>query len=185
MLHNKADIIGKRFGSLVCIGVSKDVYIAPNGIRHTKYDFRCDCGEVKSIRKGTVEHGKQRSCGCLKREQRSQQMKKINMQAREKWDAMIGKKLNKLTILSFHDVNSSGHYEYNVQCECGHEKPMRIYRIASGIDKSCGCLSGSGKPAVRDVKYNKRLVRQRALRGLFAPAPAIRTTKATYTHKMD
>lgn len=185
MHHNKADIIGKRFGRLVCIGVSKDVYYDPKGQKYTKYDFRCDCGTVKSIRKGAVVHDRQQSCGCIQREQKSAQMKKMNMGAREKWDALVGKKFNKLTILSFHGVNSGNHYEYNVQCECGHEKPMRIARIVKGIDKSCGCLSASGKPAMRDVKYNRRLVRHRALRGLFEPAPVIRTTKATYTHKSD
>ena len=185
MTSTRADIIGKRFGRLVCIGVSKDVYYDPSGNKHTKYDFRCDCGKVKSIRKGAVLHNRQRSCGCFQKEKCSEQMRKINANARVKWDALIGKKYNKLTILAFHDVNSSSHYLYHVQCECGHEKPMKIARIVAGIDKSCGCMSGSGKPAVQNVKYNKRLVRQRALLGLFSVPKTPPVSKPNYVHRVE
>lgn len=185
MTRARSDIIGKRFGRLVCIGVSKESYYDPNGKRHTKYDFRCDCGNIKSIRKGAVQSNRQKSCGCYQKEQCIEQVRKINAKARIRWDNLIGKKFNKLTIVEFCKVNKFHNYIYIIKCECGNEKPMRVSRVVAGIDKSCGCMSATGKPALQNVKYNKRAVRQKALRGLFAPVQQVARTSGKVVNLLD
>lgn len=52
---------------------------------------------------------------------------------------LIGKKFNKLTVLSFSHRNNS-HTYYTCQCECGNQKAIDIYYVKKGIIKSCGCL---------------------------------------------
>lgn len=53
------DITGQRYGRLVAI--SRE----PSG-RHTKWRFRCDCGNETSIYLDAVRAGRSTSCGCFR-----------------------------------------------------------------------------------------------------------------------
>lgn len=59
LMRDAADITGKRFGRLVA--VNRDDRRSHNSAYH--WVFRCDCGTVKSILRGSAK-----SCGCLTRE---------------------------------------------------------------------------------------------------------------------
>lgn len=66
---------------LTVLGVSKDVYIEPKtGWVHKKWDCRCDCGKIISVRgchlTSTKAHNKQVSCGCHKRKVTSETKRK-------------------------------------------------------------------------------------------------------------
>jgi len=56
-----------------------------------------------------------------------------------KSDELIGKKINKLTILDF-SHKKDRHYYYLCKCDCGTIKPMRIDSIISNVVVSCGCF---------------------------------------------
>ncbi len=55
-MASKIDIEGQRYGKLVALLES------PEG--NGKWEFRCDCGNVKAARKSDVRFGKVVSCGC-------------------------------------------------------------------------------------------------------------------------
>lgn len=57
----------------------------------------------------------------------------------EKYDNLIGEKINRLTIQFF--VCNKGKFPwYMCLCECGHQKSICIYKVISGKTQSCGCL---------------------------------------------
>lgn len=63
-VNMREDITGQRFGRLVALNFShKDKR------RKTYWDFQCDCGTIKTLRKDSVKCGNIQSCGCLKKEQ--------------------------------------------------------------------------------------------------------------------
>lgn len=61
------EIIGKRFGRLI-VEKRTDDYITPSGGAHKKYMCLCDCGAYVEVIKEHLTSGRQRSCGCLRRE---------------------------------------------------------------------------------------------------------------------
>lgn len=57
------DLTGSKFGRLTVIG------IADTGTRKTYWVCQCDCGNTKTVRSDSLQEGRIKSCGCLKREQ--------------------------------------------------------------------------------------------------------------------
>ena len=62
------DLTGKKYGRLTVIERAED-YISPKGIRHRKWNCRCECGSTKPVRQTELLQGKTKSCGCLQKEQ--------------------------------------------------------------------------------------------------------------------
>lgn len=56
------DLTGQKFGRLTVLGR------AANKGRRTMWECLCDCGNVKNIVADSLQCGKSRSCGCLKRD---------------------------------------------------------------------------------------------------------------------
>lgn len=71
MRINKNDIIGKRNGKLTIteyVGSWKDTYVTQNNeitskLRHV-YLAKCDCGNIKLVRRDSFLEGLNKSCGC-------------------------------------------------------------------------------------------------------------------------
>lgn len=61
-LNSIRDLTGQRFGRLTVISLDD------RGTRKTYWNCLCDCGNIKSIRSDSLQDGKIRSCGCLKKE---------------------------------------------------------------------------------------------------------------------
>lgn len=59
-------MIGKTFGLLKVLSREND-YITPSGGKHKKYLCECSCGNIVSVMKEHLTSGRQRSCGCLKK----------------------------------------------------------------------------------------------------------------------
>lgn len=82
---------------------------------------KCECGNVKEIRKDSVIRGVIKSCGCLY--------------------SLVGKKLGKLTVIKkTKKRTSNGRVIYLCKCECGKEKYITSESLYAGT-KSCGCLN--------------------------------------------
>lgn len=64
-------------------------------------------------------------------------------------DGKIGKKYNRLTLVSFShyfkDKENRNIPYWNVKCDCGKEKTIRLYHVTREITKSCGCLQKENK----------------------------------------
>lgn len=56
------DITGERFGRLTAIR-----HVRNDG-RQQLWEFKCDCGATRILRKGNVTSGSTKSCGCLLKE---------------------------------------------------------------------------------------------------------------------
>lgn len=61
------DLTGKRFGRLTVLGIHGHV-----GVNHPALVWRCqcDCGKITNVRAQSLRIGQTRSCGCLRRESR-------------------------------------------------------------------------------------------------------------------
>ena len=55
----RLDLMGQRFGRLVCLGPS------PRPSRNRFWFFRCDCGQETEVRGDAARRGNTQSCGCL------------------------------------------------------------------------------------------------------------------------
>lgn len=56
---------------------------------------------------------------------------------------LLGKKFSRLTIISEAEPFPSGGRNYRgvlCRCDCGTQKPVRLYEVTSGNTQSCGCL---------------------------------------------
>lgn len=63
MHHNMIDLTDKRYGRLVAIG-----YSHKTEDRQYFWNFKCDCGNKKTINSASVKKGATKSCGCLAKE---------------------------------------------------------------------------------------------------------------------
>lgn len=86
----KVDITGRRYGKLVAIELD-----CSKNARKPYWICKCDCGNIKSIRKDCL--GKVKSCGCLKKEQDLKNFSIDNNHGKTKhpafsiWDAMMNR----------------------------------------------------------------------------------------------
>ena len=53
---------------------------------------------------------------------------------------IIGEKINKLTVISFHHKDKQSRKYYIFKCDCGVKKIIHGAAVISGNTKSCGCL---------------------------------------------
>lgn len=60
-------MIGRRFGKLVVVATAEPV-INKNGTRSTRWLTKCDCGEEKRVRQGSLVTNHTQSCGCVQKD---------------------------------------------------------------------------------------------------------------------
>lgn len=71
------DLTGKKFGRWEVIEQVED-YIEPRGKNIDQWLCRCECGTYKKVLGYALKRGSSQSCGCLRREQKVEQLKKYN-----------------------------------------------------------------------------------------------------------
>lgn len=54
---------------------------------------------------------------------------------------LTGKKFGRLTVISFHEMMSTGHSRWLCRCECGNKKIVQYANLKSGSVQSCRCLN--------------------------------------------
>lgn len=124
VIRDYRDHTGERFGKLTVV----------NDLQNDYMICRCDCGNVKTIKKQNVLKGLTISCGCVKTK-----MNKDN--APKMYGANIkdvtGMKFNMLTVLE-----DLGNNKIKCRCECGNIIETYKNNVVNGITKSCGCIKG-------------------------------------------
>lgn len=134
----KSDLIGQRFGRLEVRGqADRD----KNG--QARWECVCDCGN-KVVCLGSNLRAKKgsKSCGCFAKERARETMallrETINSRTEEQ---LVGKKFNRLTVISFHDYDPSQSKvkRWACKCDCGKQVIARTNAIVTGSTKSCGC----------------------------------------------
>lgn len=66
------DLTGKRYGRLVCIEPAPRTDMTLN----IDWMCRCDCGNLTRVQVGMLGNGRTKSCGCLRREIKRDEMLK-------------------------------------------------------------------------------------------------------------
>lgn len=115
---------GQIFGRLTAIA---DVGKTASG--HTRWLFRCECGNVKTARIDHVLTGRTQACGCLRLE------RSIASNRRRGMAINPGDRFNRLVAISIAEPIG-----WNWQCDCGKIITTAVERVVTGHTKSCGCL---------------------------------------------
>lgn len=121
------DITGQTFGYLTVISLDHEK-INKKGRTERYYRCSCKCGNEKVLKSHYLTSGGNKelmSCGCLKKERSRQDL--------------VGKKFNKLTVISFHGYKGSN-ILWDCLCECGGTKLVSSNHLRTGGVASCGCL---------------------------------------------
>lgn len=78
------DLTGQKFGRLTVIGIDD------RNTRKTYWNCLCECGNIKSVRSDSLQSGRVRSCGCMKREQDKINLINEEMKKAEKFGCPFG-----------------------------------------------------------------------------------------------
>jgi len=93
------------------------------------WNFLCDCGKVKEIRKKHVTSGQVKTCGCLAKRVIRKQPKDIT-----------GQKFNKLTAVCFMRRNEKTRSStWMFKCKCGGLVVRVKSKVMMGKTVDCGC----------------------------------------------
>ena len=104
--NKRKDLIGQKFGTLTCTKYLGD----------GRWEVKCDCGKVKSVRGWDITSGHVKSCGICSR------FIDITGQTFGEWKV----------------INYAGDRRWNCICSCGKIKAVESTRLRSGASKSCG-----------------------------------------------
>lgn len=128
----KKDLTGKRFGRLVVVGRSPEMYVSPKGKTESCWLCRCDCGNEAIVKQSALVSGKTRSCGCLHSEIVSGKAKN-----------MVGQRFGRLVVVAPADIDKRANgvcTGWKCVCDCGKEIIATRQNLISGDAKSCGCF---------------------------------------------
>lgn len=113
------DLTGMRFGKLVAI--EKMINLDNTNHKYEAWKCKCDCGNVKVIRKDSLTLGMTRSCGCIKNYN------------------LIGKRFGYLTVTKEIGVTSNHTKRlFYCKCDCGTVVVVDKGNLISGHTRSCG-----------------------------------------------
>jgi hypothetical protein len=132
------------------------------------WQCRCDCGQECRVLGPNLKRGLQKSCGCLRDENRLRIPKKMPID-------LAGKRFGRLLVLRL-DVTPrrSRGAHWLCACDCGKAPIVAAISLRQKITKSCGCLNkdriGISDPDDDVVAYRRnRAAMQRAkMAGAFA-----------------
>ena len=134
-------MIGKRFGRLVVLELDEEQTLKNKN--HAKsYKCKCDCGNVKTVRKSNLNNGAARSCGCLVKEE-------VSKTAKNQTIDITGQRFGKLVITRRKENDSNdpikqrrfGAWWY-ADCDCGTKDVIvKGTYLRSGRVQSCGCYN--------------------------------------------
>lgn len=112
------------------------------------YNCLCECGNRCVTTRSNLIGGNSKSCGC-----RKHPIKKEKKEKTTRWTGMdilgmIGKKFNKLTVVSYYGKWKDGSHAYNCKCDCGKNTVAGESHLEKGRKKSCGCLKKENAPII-------------------------------------
>ena len=117
------DLTGRRFGKLVAVKKLE----SKNG--RTRWECRCDCGNMHISTAHSLKAGKCTSCGCGH-----------YVRGRGITD-ISGQRFGRLTALYHTDKRSKkGSVFWHCRCDCGNEVDVTEDGLLHGNYRSCGCL---------------------------------------------
>lgn len=118
--------IGDKFGLLTVVSLNVE---KTKEKKRKHYDCACDCGKEVIVRGSDLNRGHNKSCGCLKKENKG-------------FLDLSGKIFDYLTVVGRnrefdHDKHDTYH---DCICKCGKFVTVSSYNLKNKKTKSCGCL---------------------------------------------
>lgn len=132
------DITGNTYGKLTVMGLHCSGYYTK-----TTWDCMCECGTTCIVNGYKLRSGHTHSCGCLKK--------------RGRYENLINKKFNLLTVISFHSKNKNNKVSWNCKCDCGGTTIVQSGNLKNSYVKSCGCLLKSNTQNIKHGLKHHRL----------------------------
>lgn len=129
-LTQRLDLTGQTINGILVLAMSNDE-VQNDGSHIVKWLCQCHCGKLFVTRGTALTSGHTKSCGCRKK------------QLRIKDEEMIGRRFNKLTVVSRgqDEITPRGlrYVRWNRLCECGRLTLVRGTALRNGAAVSCGC----------------------------------------------
>lgn len=122
-LLNVKNLVGQRFGRLV---VEFEIPRQKKMPSQKWYHCKCDCGNGIDLYTSLLTSGAYRSCGCLQRENRLQDI--------------TGERRGYLTAIRPTGKIRNGSAEWEWRCDCGKVIKALERNVGPGRRKSCGCM---------------------------------------------
>lgn len=123
--REREDLSGRRFGRLSVVSLE---YVGDYNEGH--WLCECDCGKRIVAIDHNLKRGQTTSCGCRKRERRSEEL--------------TDKRFGRLYVLDFDHMGARGMSYWLCECDCGNRTVVSRSSLLSGLTKSCGCLGREG-----------------------------------------
>lgn len=142
------NLINQVFGKLTVLEFDEKTTIEKRTENNKKSYWlcKCECGNQISVVSTSLLNGSTKSCGCLRSEVASENIKKIQPLATQRLtDNLIGQTFGKLKVLSLNtELSGKGKKSFwNCLCDCGTECIVRGYSLKNGHTQSCGCIKNS------------------------------------------
>jgi hypothetical protein len=120
----KVDLTGQRFGRLLVLSEAGRMY------GHVAYRCQCDCSEQKIAAAHNLKKGRNRSCGCLNREQ-------ARRNGTRRRNNLVGRQFGRLTVCALVGSNSHRRALWICECVCGERVIVSTNNLQHGT-RSCG-----------------------------------------------
>lgn len=130
------DLTGLRFGKLTVI----------RNVGSTKWECKCDCGNIAVVHGGNLRTGHTKSCGCINKKEHAEPQKAAITNYNTEFIDLTGQIFGHLLVVdkvdNFRDGHGKMRVAWNCLCDCGQMTVVRSSDLKSGNTKSCGHLRG-------------------------------------------
>jgi len=137
--------IGEKYGRLTVVKYSHS-----DRFNSKHFECICDCGNIIIAQGSCLKKGDTKSCGCLRKENFAESVRKML----DKKSIKIGDRYGKLTVVEFSHQNDKTHKFYKFKCDCGNMVIKYGNTVKFGNTTSCGC---EGKESARKNGKKSRM----------------------------
>lgn len=134
MTRKGLDLLDRRFGRLIVI--SKTDKRSGDSVM---WLCQCDCGNTKEINGSSLVQGDTKSCGCLRKE--------------AKFNNLKDRRFGSLVVLEEVKERRRNKIVWRCLCDCGNYVNIVSGSLVTGLTKSCGCykLQRTSESKRRDI----------------------------------
>lgn len=127
----RRDLSGEKFGRLTALKY----------VGGSKWECRCDCGNITAVKTCNLSNGHTKSCGCLSKEQSPKNGQKSIQD-------LTGKRFGKLVVETY-----AGDSKWRCQCDCGNIAVVAQNNLCrkNHATRSCGCLVSTKEASNKNI----------------------------------
>ena len=130
------DLTGQRFERLTVI----KQFPTQKG-QKTKWECKCDCGNVTVVASTHLRSGHTKSCGCLQKEHAGS----LNFKD------ITNERFGRLIAIENLGSNQKGNALWRCKCDCGNFIVVSGVELRRNHTNSCGCLCSKGEAKIQTI----------------------------------